>query len=267
MKWLKVGAVIFAAVAITALGIDAADTLQGSRSTLLGQVISHSEGVCPKGMVEAPMAQTFTCVDAYEASASSKCARTDPSNELETQENMNDTDCASDSKKGAQPWRFITREQANTACMRAGKRLPTAQEWHLASAGTPDSGAACVTNKNTFLPTGSNESCVSAVGAYDTIGNVWEWVSDDVIEGMHDGRALPSSGYVAQVDAKGVAVLTSSEPSELFYKDYFWALPTGAFGMIRGGFYGSEDDAGVYSIHADTLPTTAGTAMGFRCVK
>jgi formylglycine-generating enzyme required for sulfatase activity len=114
--------------------------------------------------------------------------------------------------------------------------------------------------------TGKGEECVSAVGAEDTLGNVWEWVSDDVIEGKLGGRELPATGYVAQVDSEGIATLTSQEPSDLFSQDYFWSQLTGAFGMIRGGFYGSKSDAGVYAIHADTLPTTSGTAIGFRCV-
>lgn len=267
MKWLKVGAVIFGALVITALGIDAADTLSGSRSTLLGQVISSKEaGACPAGMVPVPMASTYTCVDAYEASASKNCPHPNPNNELETKANIDATECASVSEAGRNPWRFITREQAFTACMRAGKRLPESEEWYVSTAGTPDSSSVCNIDSSGPQASGANASCVSAVGAYDTVGNVWEWTSDDVIEGMYKGRALPEEGYVAQVDASGVAVLTTQEPSELFYQDYLWAAHSGAFGVLRGGFYGSKSDAGVYAVHAKTPPTTSGTAIGFRCV-
>jgi formylglycine-generating enzyme required for sulfatase activity len=266
MKWLKVGAVIFGAVLITALGIDAADTLSGSRTTLLGQVIGGEEsGQCPNGMVSVPMATTFKCVDAYEASANAACANKDPKNELETQENMNDADCKAQSKKDTSAWRFVTREQALTACLRAGKRLPQSSEWYLAAAGTPDN-ESCNTNGGSSRKTGEEDSCVSAVGIYDAIGNVWEWTSDDVIEGKYQGRDLPQTGYVAQVDSHGMSVLTNETPSGLFSEDYFWASVQGAYGVLRGGFYGSKQDAGVYSVHADTLPTTSGTAIGFRCV-
>lgn len=267
MKWLKVGAVIFGALLITALGVDAADTLSGSRSTLLGQIISSkSAGACPKGMVEAPMAQTFTCVDEYEASADVTCTHLSPVNEIDTKENLEDTDCKALSKKDADAWRFITREQAQTACMKSGKRLPKSDEWYLFAVGTPDDSTVCNIDSAGVLKTGTHEKCVSALGAKDSIGNAWEWTSDDVIGGKFEGRDLPAEGYVAQVDAQGVATLTGQSPSDLFYKDYFWSSKEGAFGILRGGFYGSKLDAGVYAVHAQTLPTAAGTAIGFRCV-
>jgi len=267
MKWLKVGAVVFGAVLITALGIDAADTLSGSRSTLLGQLIKAApDGICPSGMVEVPMATTFKCADIFEASASRECPNSNPSNEQETQANMNNAECKAASAQKTDAWRYVTREQALTACLRAGKRLPQSGEWYLVSAGTPDSEQSCNISGSAPHKTGDKESCVSAVGVKDAIGNVWEWTSDDVIGGVYNGRALPPTGYVAQVDNGGVAVETSQNESAIFAKDFFWTQSEGAFGMMRGGFYGSKSDAGVYTIHADTPPTTSGTAIGFRCV-
>jgi hypothetical protein len=268
MKWLKVGVVIFGALVITALGIDAADTLSGSRTTLLGQLIlSEKQGGCEDGMVAAPMATTFTCVDMYEATATQECPHPSPVNELETRENLESLACGASSAFEVLPWRFITREQANVACMKAGKRLPTNEEWHILATGTRDDESVCNTNSSIVEKTGTKSDCVSAVGAFDTVGNVWEWTSDDVISGMHKGRELPVSGYVTQVDKEGVSTLTNSSPSDLFYKDYFWSSKEGAFGIMRGGFYGSKSDAGVYAVHAQTLPTAAGTAIGFRCVR
>lgn len=268
MKWLKVGAVIFGALVITTLGIDAADTLSGSKSTLLGQLLSsETAGVCPSGMVEMPTAGTFTCVDIYEVSASADCPYPQPTNELQTKENIEAAGCVAASEIDTQPWRFITREQAVTACMRAGKRLPKSEEWYIASVGTPDDPQKCNIAGTDVQTTGNKEDCVSASGVFDAIGNVWEWTSDDVINGQYNGRALPEAGYVNQVDAQGVATLTSAQPSTLFYDDYLWSSKEGAFGILRGGFYGSKSDAGVYAVHAETLPTSVGTAIGFRCVK
>ena len=102
---------------------------------------------------------------------------------------------------------------------------------------------------------------------HDTIGNVWEWTSDDVFDGSYNGRKLPESGYVTQVDAGGVAVVSSTSPDQAFYNDYIWSNPIGVYGIMRGGFYGSNADAGIYTIHAYTLPTTPGAAIGFRCVQ
>lgn len=267
MKWLKVGGVVFGAVAITALGIDAADTLQGSRSTLLGQLVSSEvAGGCPEGMIALETALTFSCVDMYEASASEDCRHAEPQTLLHTTENLEDAACAAYSQKSVKPWRFITREQAELACSRAGKRLPSNEEWQIFAVGTPDTSIECNIDRSSVSMTGSNQNCVSSFSVFDTVGNVWEWTNDDVFDGVYNGRRLPEEGYVAQVDKGGVATVATTTPSELFGNDYFWSETKGVYAMMRGGYFGSEEDAGVYATHAATLPTMNGTAIGFRCV-
>ena len=78
MKWGKGILVIFGALIITALGIDAADTLNGSQGTLLSQVISKDGGICPPGMSVVTNVPTLTCVDTYEVSAGEKCPAQNP---------------------------------------------------------------------------------------------------------------------------------------------------------------------------------------------
>jgi len=265
MKWLKVGAVVFVSVVLTTFAIDAADTLNGSGTTLLGQLISSEKSVCPTGMLAVPAATTFTCVDKYEASASADCPHQNPGNQTETAANVASANCGATSKPNVLPWRFVNREQAVTACLRGGKRLIASYEWFMIAAGTPDS-ASCNIDTGRVSSAGEHQSCVSAVGAYDTVGNVWEWTTADVIAGKHEGNDVPRAGYVSQVDSGGFPVLTSPASNGLFADDYFWSAGDGAYGVLRGGYYGSESDAGVYSVHAQTPPTNAGAAIGFRCV-
>lgn len=267
MKWLKVAGVVCGAVVITALGIDAADTLSGNSGTMLGQLIGSDNGVCPAGMVEVSAANSFSCVDRFEASSSEDCRYANPANQLESAENLNGQLCAAATQSDSEPWRNVTREQAAAACARAGKRLPSASEWYQAALGTVDDATNCNTDGRAAELTGNNAACVSAAGAEDMIGNVWEWVSDDVIDGQYNARSLPDEGYVVQVDGAGVPTVTENRAEPLFNDDYFWSAQEGAYGMLRGGFYGSESDAGIYTVHAETLPTTAGVAIGFRCVQ
>ncbi len=266
MKSLKVVVIILVSIVVTALGIDAADTLNGSNSTLLSQLIATDNEVCPKGMIVVPMAQTFSCVDQYEATAGPECPYKNPQNEFETKSNLDSVDCQSISEEKVVPWRYIAREQAATVCLKSGKRLIDAKEWFLIAAGTPDTDE-CNTSSNGPHKAGSSPGCLSAVGAIDTIGNVWEWTSDDVIAGQYQGRSVPESGYVTQVDNGGFPIVTSNNSSNLFFEDYFWTSDEEALGVLRGGYYGSKSDAGVYSVHAGTLPTSAGAAIGFRCVR
>src|SRR6266540_6583615 len=66
----------------------------------------------------------------------------------------------------------------------AGKRLLTNSEWRVAAFGTPDPGATgdgvttCNTAAAGLMATGSARSCLSGVGVFDMIGNLWEWVAD-----------------------------------------------------------------------------------------
>jgi formylglycine-generating enzyme required for sulfatase activity len=267
MKFLKIGGVLIAAVILTTLAIDASDALSGKGGTLLGQLAGIENSACPEGMIHVLSALTFTCVDEYEASTGPECAFKNPSNQFDTISNIDQPECKAVSAEDLEPWRNITREQALLACARSGKRLPDAEEWYQFALGTPS--AKCnIASQGVEKNADSNNSCVSAVLVRNAVGNVWEWVSGDVTDGNYKDRVLPESGYVTQVDSGGLATVTDKDQSsELFDEDYFWTNSTGIYAMIRGGFYGSRSDAGVYSVHAHTKPTFSGNAIGFRCVR
>lgn len=265
MKLGKGFLVVFGAVMLSTLGISATDTWRGASDSLLGSLIVSEQSVCPTGMREVPTARTFTCVDEYEATPNDTCRHQTLVNDAQTRENLSQRDCAATSRP-AEPWRFITREQAALACTRAGKRLPTAAEWYSFALGTP--AAECNIDSASAASGGDYTECQSPFGVRHAVGNVWEWVSDDVVEGEFADRSIPESGYVVQVDSAGVAVETNAEaPTENFGPEYFTSNRTGSFGMMRGGFYSSRLDAGVYNVHAAINPTFTGTAVGFRCVR
>lgn len=264
MAYRRIGVVICGALFLTVLGAYASDTMRGGGFSQLGQLLGAKPSVCPNGMVEVPTALSFTCVDQYEASPDLDCPRTTVESVADTDANVNATNCRAGSKAGVMPWRYIDREQASRLCARAGKRLPTALEWYQFAIDTPEN--KCRTNTN-IGKAGEATDCTSAFGVHDTVGNLWEWVSDDVIDGTYNNRLLPGSGYVSQVDSGGVATAVASNRASQYDGDYLWNNPTGSFGMLRGGFYGGKADAGVYAVQAETLPNFSGEAVGFRCVR
>ncbi len=268
MRFLKVGAVIFVAVVLTTLGIAASDSLVGNNTSLLGMLAgSAEEGPCPAGMVFVATAKTFSCVDVYEASPAAACPVLTPSSALDTQQNLNQLACTADSVEGVLPWTQVSREQAAALCARSGKRLPTSAEWYELAMATPDVPGGCNTSSMSVTKTGAYESCRSAVGVFDAVGNVWEWVSGDVRDGMFEDEELPEEGYVAQVSSDGVPVVTAPTEQQQFGSDYLWSDRVGIYGVLRGGYYGNKSDAGVYAVQAKTNPTSATVAIGFRCVK
>ena len=106
------------------------------------------------------------------------------------------TGAAPCSRPGVLPWVDVTRADALAACEAVGFRLCTREEWKQACGGRSlqlqpygwehDPGR-CNDRKGgagELQPTGAYAECVSPDGAWDMVGNVWEWVSDLGDEGQ-----------------------------------------------------------------------------------
>ena len=150
------------------------------------------------------------------------------------------------------PAAYITWFQAAAAARNAGKRLPTNAEWQAAALGTPDTGTDCNVSTAATAATGSRSNCVSDVGAFDMVGNVWEWVAD------------------------WMPLTASCSPDALFPATGDWnclAGPVPASGggigaLLRGGGSGNGTLAGVFTVAATVSPTN-GTFpdFGFRAAR
>lgn len=263
-KLIKGGLTVLGAVVISTLGIFASDRMQGIDRELVGLSSGGVGGACPSDMTLVETSGGKLCVDIYESSASIDCPHPDPENIIESEENANADNCYAASAPKKLPWRFISLPQAQRMCAEAGKRLPTSDEWYRLALGTEP--AACAINERAVRETG-NEECRSSADVYDTIGNVWEWIDVTIVDQEYDDRKLPEEGYVASVDASGVAITSSASADMLYGDDYFWSKGEGVFGMIRGGFYGSGDDAGLYAVNASVPTSFASQGVGFRCVE
>ncbi len=262
-RWVKAVATVLGAVVLSTLGIYASDTLRGIDSKLNFAGVKNA-GLCNEGAIPLKTDSGVICVDSYEASPSVNCPHRSLSNTVQSEQNANSADCYAASVEGAQPWSYVSLPQAQRMCASAGKRLPTSDEWYDIALGTnPDE---CTINGNSVSKTG-NETCISGIGVYDAVGNVWEWVDESITGNTFHDRELPEEGYVTSVDANGVAVTSAQSPDMLYGEDYFWSKEEGVFGMIRGGFYGSNADAGLYTINASVLTTFATQGVGFRCVE
>jgi hypothetical protein len=265
--WFKIASVLLGAVFITALGIDAADTIMGSRSTLLATLSFRSEPtLCPVGMVPYLSETETVCIDQYEAGVGSECPFQTPSSMVHSTHNIEVAECIPLTVPGVLPWRFVTYRQAEQLCARAGKSLITPEIWYKAALGTPTGVTACVT-EGILTVTGYMSNCQSGIGAFDMIGNAWEIVLGEVKDGMYQNQPLPKAGYVSAVSDDGLPSVTSELASQLYQSDYFWLEASGTYAIMRGGYYGGRSDAGLYSTHAAVTQDFASDAVGFRCIK
>jgi len=168
--------------------------------------------------------------------------------------------CAGDvyavSLPGVLPSGFVTWCQAGEACANAGKRLPTNAEWQVGANGTPDTGGSDngTTSCNTdFLtrrvaPTGSRSGCVSARGAFDMVGNVFEWVADWVPV----STACPGwGGFSDDLMCLSGASTTAHGPGAL----------------LRGADFGGFAQAGPLAAQSAFGPSVWGASFGFRCAR
>lgn len=259
---LRFSLVTVGVVVLTSFTIDATDTFRGSQSALSILADRATDGSCPKGMVKIDGGNF--CVDMYEAVPSQNCPVAEPRNVGETASNVNALECFPASKKDQLPWTNVTYTQAEALCAKAGKRLPKVDEWYRSALGTPDNQNAC--NINGSLRRTDQTQCVAGSGAYDMIGNVWEFVNGSVEDSVFKEQILPPEGYVETLADNGLAKTTTSTPQVVFNNDYFWSNPSGTYSVMKGGFHGSGPDAGIYTTHAAVKENFASAAIGFRCV-
>lgn len=147
--------------------------------------------------------------------------------------------------------------QAQQACTNAGKRLPSNAEWQAAVAGTPDPGpdngtTDCNTG-STFAvaPTGSRSACVSARGAFDMVGNQYEWVAEWVPQSTTCGAWNPGVSPTNDFQCLAGAT-TAGEPGAL----------------QRGGSFANGTNAGPLAVHGSSGPSIyLPTNFGFRCAR
>lgn len=257
--------VIVGAMVFSVLGIQASDTLRGLDTGLTG-LVNDATGPCHEGEVQMLFGSHALCVDIYEASPSEECPNMSPASQGQTQDNLNEPSCVADSKADAMPWSNVTLTQAQQLCARTNGRLPTNDEWYKIAVGMTDQSSCVVDSTSNPRKTGE-VGCVTPAGVHDVVGNVWEWIDGEVVNGTYQNRTLPQSGYVKIVDSDGVVVETDNSPQADFGSDYAWTKPEGVFGVIRGGFYGSEDDAGIFAQNLSVPLDFRSAGVGFRCVR
>lgn len=166
---------------------------------------------------------------------------------------------------GVTPSRFLTWFQAAAACRNAGKRLLTNAEWQAAAFGTPDPGvggngiATCNTGAANVLPSGSAASCVSDVGAFDMVGNLWEWVADWT-QGDSNPFAPQTGGTTNATYGNDLMSGTNPAQTQGDGRTFPAAIERG------GSFsYGNGTASGVFALSAAQAPSALFSDLGFRC--
>jgi len=155
---------------------------------------------------------------------------------------------------GVLPSACVTWFQASQACRLSGKRLARNDEWQDAAAGTPDPGTdngttdCNISTAGHPVTTGSRSNCKSNWGAFDMVGNEWEWVAD--WSDLANGCTTWPSGFDSDQSCVG-------GPGSPY-------LP-GA--LLRGGPWSLGTAAGVFAVNAVDRPLDSSVNIGFRCAR
>lgn len=256
------------AVVLTTVAIGASDIANSVRGGLAGMVIdSVDTGPCQTGATLVQLGESTLCVDIFEASAGDECPVAKPTNEIDTRTNFNNPACRAVSAEGDEAWRYISLTESQQMCARDGKRLLKSEEWYKLASGMTDFNSCNINSKDDSISVNTAGVCASPSGVSDLIGNVWEWLDEEVVEGNFNGRQMPPSGYVSSVDTTGVALTTAENSDTNFGEDYAFTSPSGVKGIIRGGYYGSGKDGGLFALNTSVNLDLRTAGVGFRCVK
>ena len=161
---------------------------------------------------------------------------------------------------GVTPSAFLSWFQAAAAARNAGKRLPSNAEWQAAALGTPDpaiddEATECNISGPPFAvtPTGSRSNCVADVGAFDLVGNLFEWVADWV----------PRSTQCVVPGLFGTGDFNCLAGAD---------TAAGPGALIRGGDFGAPGfgggaNSGVFAVSGAINPSLAFEGIGFRAAR
>ncbi|HNW96561.1 MAG TPA: SUMF1/EgtB/PvdO family nonheme iron enzyme [Candidatus Paceibacterota bacterium] len=269
-------------------------------------LMPDSGGLCPTGMVWVPQPGRF-CIDKYEATYSASGTKPDgttcSSNCPVSTYNTNPW-----STRLAYP--SASQTAAITYCQNMGKVLPTDFEWWVAAIGTPDpynskpsrisgsegpepcmiwntssadgiverpqgssqtsDGYTWSSDTNPLIKTGTASNCKSTVGAYDMVGNLWEWTNNTLTCNgstcSYSGTTLPAQNYITSINNEGTPI-TSGSVSTAYNYDYLYEnVAANTYGFLRSGgwYYGAT--AGRFGLNVTGVPGDAGSGVGFRCV-
>ena len=269
-------------------------------------IIPDSGGICPTGMVYVP-APAKICIDRYEVSYSASGTKPDGTS---CSANCPVSVASANPWSTRSGWPSVSQTLAITYCENMGKVLPTDLEWFISASGTPDphtskpsrisgsegpepcmiwntssadgtverpegstqcsDGYVWGSDTNPNIKTGTASKCISTNGAYDMIGNLWEWVNDtkstsDIYSSGN--TAVPISNQtIAQINDYGIPVTSggTSCSGGKCNNDYYWVASGTLTAGRRSGGWGYGAYAGCFALNLGGAPSSTYNYIGFR---